>query len=234
MNAVDGGGALVLVATPIGNLGDIGVDALEHLRAADVVAAEDTRRTRRLLSAFDIRPRRLVSIRAENEAKAIEQVTAWLDSGLQVALVSDAGMPALSDPGERLVHGVLDADGRVRVVAGPDAATTALLASGLPRQRWCFEGFLPRDGRRRTDRLAHLAVEARTTVVFEAPHRLHRTIDDLDDRLGPERSIAVCNDLTKRYERVWRGTVRSVRAALEDVTPRGEFVLVIGPRERSG
>ena len=202
MNAADDAGTLVLVATPIGNLGDMAPDAL--------------------------------AIRAENEVKAVEPVTAWLGAGRQVALVSDAGIPALADPGERLVRGVLDAGGRVRVVAGPDAATTALLVSGLSRHRWCFEGFLPRIGARRTERLASLAEQACTTVVYEAPHRLHRTLVDLDDRIGSDRAIAVCNDLTKRYEQVWRGTVRSVRAALQEMTPRGEFVLVIGGAERSG
>jgi len=227
-------GRLVLVATPIGNLGDMALDALDILRAADVIAAEDTRRTRKLLSAFDIHPRRLVSIRAENEVKAVEQVTAWLASGRQVALVSDAGMPGLADPGERLVRGVLEAGCRVRVLPGPDAATTALLVSGMPRYRWCFEGFLPRSGPRRTERLAHMAKEACPTVVYEAPHRLQRTLGDLEDWIGPDRAIAVCNDLTKLYEHVWRGTLRSVRAALEGTTPRGEFVLVIGGGERSG
>jgi 16S rRNA (cytidine1402-2'-O)-methyltransferase len=220
-------GAVALVGTPIGNLGDLTPGALAVLRQADVIGAEDTRRTRKLLSAYEIHPAQLVSIRAENEAAAIDRVLRWLDDGLLVALVSDAGMPAISDPGERLVRGVLDAGGAVGVEAGPDAATSALLISGLPRERWCFEGFLPRRGAARSERLAILAAETRTAVLYEAPHRLQRTLDDLAEHLGGTRPIVVANDLTKMYETTWRGSIDSVRSVLAGHTPRGEFVLVV-------
>ncbi len=221
-------GVLWLVGTPIGNLGDLTDGALACLRAADVVCAEDTRRTRGLLTAFDVHPSRLVSIRAETEAAAVAGVLDWLAQGLAVALVTDAGMPGISDPGEVLVRGVVEAGGAVAVAPGPDAATTALLASGLPVDRWCFEGFLPRKGSDRAARLAALRAETATAVVYEAPHRLLRTLADLEAALGPDRPVAVAKDVTKRFERIWRGPVAQVRAELDDADVRGEFVLVIG------
>lgn len=218
-------GRLTLVGTPIGNLGDLGARARETLAAADVICAEDTRRTRPLLTAFDIHPRVLVSVREHNEERQAARVIAWLEEGRRVAYVTDAGMPVLSDPGERLVRAVLDAGGRVAVAPGPDAVTCALLVSGLPSERWCFEGFLPVKGSVRTRRLAAVAAERRTSVLFEAPHRLLRTLAELEQVAGPDRQLAVANDLTKRFERVWRGPVSEVRTAIAE--PRGEFVIVL-------
>lgn len=222
-------GRLRLVGTPIGNLADVTPGVAAALREADVVCAEDTRRTRRLLAALDVHPARLVSVRAENEARSIDVVVRWLEAGQVVVLVTDAGMPALSDPGARLVRGILDAGHAIDVVAGPDAATAALLVSGLPAARWAFDGFLPRRTAERRRRVEALRHEERSVVVFEAPHRLQRLLAELEDTLGGDRHIAVANDLTKRYERVWRGRLQDVRAAISDDEARGEFVIVVGP-----
>jgi 16S rRNA (cytidine1402-2'-O)-methyltransferase len=225
----EGGGVLTLVGTPIGNLGDVTPAALAALRSADVICAEDTRRTRKLLTAHGIRPRRLTSIRAQNEEREAARVVRWVAEGRAVAYATDAGMPAVSDPGERLVGAVLAAGGRVAAAPGPDAATAALALSGLPAGRWAFEGFLPLKGQARDEHLTRIAAEPRTTVVYEAPHRLARTLADLMDHAGPDRPVAVANDVTKRHERVWRGPLGPVAAELAATEPRGEFVVVIGP-----
>jgi 16S rRNA (cytidine1402-2'-O)-methyltransferase len=226
----EAGGVLTLVGTPIGNLGDLAPAALAALRAAEVICAEDTRRTRKLLTAHGVRPRRLTSIRAQNEEREAARVVRWVVAeGRAVAYVTDAGMPAVSDPGERLVRAVLAAGGRVAAAPGPDAATAALALSGLPAERWAFEGFLPLKGQARGERLARIAAEPRTTVVYEAPRRLARTLADLAAHAGPDRPVAVANDLTKRFEHVWRGPLGRVAAELAATEPRGEFVVVIGP-----
>ena len=222
-------GELVIVGTPIGNLGDLGSRARAMLGDADVICAEDTRRTRKLLSAFDLHPRRLVSVRARNEERESARVLRWLAEGRRVALVTDAGMPGLSDPGGRLARAVIAGGGRVTVAPGPDAATSALLVSGLPRERWSFEGFLPLKGPARASRVAAVAAERRTVVLFEAPHRLLRTLADLEGAAGADRVVVVANDLTKRFERVWRGTVGEVAARLGAAALRGEFVIVVAP-----
>jgi 16S rRNA (cytidine1402-2'-O)-methyltransferase len=169
----------------------------------------------------------LVSVREHNEQRQAARVVRWLADGRTVAYVTDAGMPVLSDPGERLVRAVIAAGGDVSVAPGPDAATCALLVSGLPMNRWCFEGFLPVKGRLRHERLAAIAAEPRTVVLFEAPHRLARTIADLAAVVGDQRPVAVANDLSKRYERVWRGPIGAVQAELAATEPRGEFALVL-------
>lgn len=220
-------GRLTIVGTPIGNLGDLGERARRALAAADVVCAEDTRRTRHLLTAFDIHPALLVSVRQHNEERQAARVVSWLAAGRNVAYVTDAGMPLLSDPGERLVRAVILAAGEVSVAPGPDAATSALMLSGLPSDRWCFEGFLPVKGTPRRQRLAALAAEGRTSVLFEAPHRLHRTVTDLATTAGGDRKVVVANDLTKKFERVWRGSLQAVSERLSELAPRGEFVIVL-------
>jgi 16S rRNA (cytidine1402-2'-O)-methyltransferase len=220
-------GRLTLVGTPIGNLGDVSERIRHALATADVICAEDTRRTRRLLTAYDVHPPVLVSIREHNEQRQAARVVRWLADGRAVAYVTDAGMPVLSDPGERLVRAVIAADGAVAVAPGPDAATCALLVSGLPTARWCFEGFLPVKGRLRRERLAAIAVEPRTVVLFEAPHRLVRTLADLAAVVADGRHVVVANDLTKRYERVRRGPIGVVLAELAAAEPRGEFVVVL-------
>ena len=222
------GGRLVLVATPIGNLGDLSRRALETLAAADLIACEDTRRVRQLLAHADIRAgNRLVTVNDHNEASQVRRVLQRLDVGGTVAVVSDAGMPAISDPGERLVAAATAAGHEVPAVPGPSAALTALVLSGLPTGRFCFEGFLPRKGKVRGERLRALAAEPRTIVLFEAPHRLRETLDDLVGALGPLRRIAVARELTKRFEEVWRGTLEGAAARAGETDPRGEFVLVV-------
>jgi 16S rRNA (cytidine1402-2'-O)-methyltransferase len=221
-------GVLVLVGTPIGNLGDLSPRAVETLAAADVIACEDTRRTRQLLSAAGVAARRrLIAVNDHNEAAQVRVVLAHLDQGERVAVVTDAGMPALSDPGERLVAAAAAAGHRVEVVPGPSAALTALVASGLATGRWVFEGFLPRKGSSRSQRLAELAAESRTIVLFEAPHRLHDTLVDLRDALGEQRAVAVARELTKLHEEVWRGTLATAVERWSATEARGEFVLVI-------
>jgi 16S rRNA (cytidine1402-2'-O)-methyltransferase len=220
-------GRLTIVGTPIGNIADVSDRIRTALATADVICAEDTRRTRRLLAAYDVHPPLLVSVREHNEQRQAARVVGWLAEGRAVAYVTDAGMPVLSDPGERLVRAVIAADGQVAVAPGPDAATCALLVSGLPAARWCFEGFLPVKGRLRRERLAAVAAEPRTVVLFEAPHRLVRTVTELAAVAGGERPIAVANDLSKRYEKVWRGPIGTVLADLTAIEPRGEFALVL-------
>jgi len=223
-------GTLWLVGTPIGNLGDMGSAARARLGAVDIVAAEDTRRTRKLLSAFALSPPRLVSIRAENEERSVELVLRWLREGRDVALVTDAGMPGISDPGARLVRGVLDGGGAVAVEPGPDAASAAIVVSGFVVGRWCFDGFVPRRGPKRREWLAGLADEPGAVVVYESPHRLLATLDDLAGVLPADRPVAVANDLTKLFARVARGPAASVRAELVAAgDPRGEVVIVIAP-----
>lgn len=225
----DRAGVLTLVGTPIGNLGDLSDGALAALREAEIVCAEDTRRSRKLLSAYDLHPRMLVSVRAHNEQQQADRVIGWLAAGRRVAYVTDAGMPVLSDPGQRLVARVAAAGARVTVAPGPDAATAALLIAGWRASQWCFEGFLPVRGGGRARRLAEVAATEPAVVLFEAPHRLLRTLDDLAAAVGAERPVAVVNDLTKRYERVWRGRLGEVAAELRDAPVRGEYVIVLAP-----
>ncbi len=220
-------GRLTIVGTPIGNLDDVSDRIRRALATADVICAEDTRRTRRLLTAYEVHPPVLVSIREHNEQRQAARVLRWLADGRSVAYVTDAGMPVLSDPGERLVRAVIAADGVVAVAPGPDAASSALLVSGLPSARWCFEGFLPVKGRARRDRLAAIVAEPRTVVLFEAPHRLLRTLADLAASVGAQRQVAVANDLSKRYEQVWRGPIAVVLGEFDGIEPRGEFALVL-------
>ena len=220
-------GHLVLVATPIGNLGDLPPRAVEVLAAADVVACEDTRRTGRLLAAAGVRARALVAVHDHNEASQVGAVLGRLRAGDVVAVVTDAGTPGISDPGERLVRAAAQAGFEVRIVPGPSAAISGLVASGLPTSRFVFEGFLPRKGSGRAQRLAALAGEQRTLVLYEAPHRLARTLADLVAALGGSRRVAIARELTKLHEEVWRGTLDEAVARAELVEPRGEHVLVV-------
>jgi 16S rRNA (cytidine1402-2'-O)-methyltransferase len=220
-------GRLVLVGTPIGNLGDLAPRAVEALAGADVVACEDTRRTGRLLQHAGIRARALVTVNDHTEAARTRDVLARIDRGETVAVVTDAGMPGISDPGERLVRAVAAAGHVVEVVPGPSAAIAGLVASGLPTGRFCFEGFLPRKGTARTERLAALTAERRTVVLYEAPHRLVRTIADLAEVLGPTRRCALARELTKLHEEVWRGTLAAAIDHLAESAPRGEYVVVV-------
>ncbi len=223
-------GALVLVGTPIGNLGDLSRRAVDALRDADVIAAEDTRRTRALLTHAEIPARgRVRSVHAHNEQEAAAGVVRDVRAGKRVAYVTDAGMPGISDPGSRLVRACLEADLAVEVVPGPSAALAALVLSGFPTERFVFEGFLPRRGRERKERLAALAADGRTAVLFESPRRVVATLGDLRARCGPLREIAVARELTKVYEEVWRGTLGEAEDLVAVGVPRGEHVIVLGP-----
>jgi 16S rRNA (cytidine1402-2'-O)-methyltransferase len=226
-------GALVLVGTPIGNLGDLSPRAAEALTAADAVCCEDTRRTGKLLSLAGIERRPFVVVNEHTEQREIPRVLARLQRGERVALVSDAGMPGISDPGERLVAAVL-ADGHaVEVVPGPSASLAALVVSGLPAGRFVFEGFLPRKGAGRRERLAAVAAEVRTTVLYEAPHRLARTLADLAAACGDERRVAVAREITKLHEQVWRGTLAGAVAWVAEREPPGEIVVVVDGASRA-
>ncbi len=219
-------GALVVVGTPIGNLGDLSPRAVGALSTADVVYCEDTRHSRRLLTHAGITGVPLRSLHEHNEADRVDEVVAAVAGGRTVALVSDAGMPAVSDPGGRVVAAVAAAGLPVTVVPGPSAVLTALVASGLATDRFCFEGFLPRSGRDRSGRLAAVAAETRTTVLFESPVRTAATLRDLAGACGPDRRVAVARELTKLHEEVWRGTLADA-AAWAGAGVRGEVVLVV-------
>ena len=221
-------GRLFLVGTPIGNLGDMTERAKETLAGVDVVAAEDTRRSGRLLSRFGIK-RPLVSLFEGNEARRTAELLTALREGRDVALVTDAGMPLISDPGHRLVRACVDEGIDVRVVPGPSAVTAALAVSGLPSDRFVFEGFLPRKAGDRRECLRSLGDEQRTIVVFESPVRLERLLRDVLEELG-DRRVAVARELTKLHEEVVRGRVSEVLARLGGSEPKGEVVVVIEGR----
>ncbi|MDP6868259.1 MAG: 16S rRNA (cytidine(1402)-2'-O)-methyltransferase [Acidimicrobiales bacterium] len=219
-------GRLVLVATPIGNLGDLSPRASEELAAADLVACEDTRRTGRLLQHAGISGSELLRLDEHTEERSTAVVVDRIGCGETVALVSDAGTPGISDPGERVVRRVVEAGHPVVVVPGPSASVAAVSASGLATHRWCMEGFLPRKGSARSDRLAELAVEERTMVLFESPNRLATTLRDLSGVLGPDRRAVVAREMTKLHEEFVRGTVAEL-ANRFDEPPKGEVVLVL-------
>lgn len=218
---------LVLVGTPIGNLGDLSPRATDALIAADAICCEDTRRTGRLLQHANVGRKPLIVVNDHTETGAIEGVLLRLAAGERVAVVTDAGMPGISDPGERLVRAALDAGHPVEVVPGPAAAITALVVSGLPAGRFVFEGFLPRKGSGRSARLAEVAGERRTTVIYEAPHRLARTLTDLCAVCGGDRGVVVARELTKLHEETWRGSLVDAVAWVAEHEPRGELVVVI-------
>ena len=220
-------GRLVLVGTPIGNLGDISPRALEALGQAAVVACEDTRRTGRLLSHFGIASPTYIVVNEHTEGDAAERLLGHVQRGDIVVLVSDAGMPGVSDPGEFLVSKAIEAGVTVEVVPGPSAVLHALVASGLTTSRFVFEGFLPRKGSGRALRLRELADEHRTAVLFEAPHRLAKTLNDLAEVCGGQRRIVLARELTKLHEEIWRGSLAEALTRCGEVDPRGEYVLVL-------
>jgi 16S rRNA (cytidine1402-2'-O)-methyltransferase len=223
-----GGGTLYVVATPIGNLGDVTFRAVETLRSVPLIAAEDTRIARRLLARHDISTR-LVSYHARSEPARAAALTEHLRGGADLALVTDAGTPAVSDPGGELVAAWAAEGGRVVPIPGASAVLAAVAASGLAGPRWGFEGFLPRSGRERRERLARIAADERATVLFEAPTRLAATLRDLATACGPERRAVVCRELTKLHEQVRRGTLAELEAAVRDgaIPARGEVALVL-------
>lgn len=227
-------GTLVLAGTPIGDTRDAPPRLVAELAAADVVAAEDTRRLRRLTQALDVQPRgRVVSYFEGNEAARTPELVEALAGGARVLLVTDAGMPSVSDPGFRLVAAAVEQGIKVTAVPGPSAVLTALALSGLPVDRFCFEGFLPRKAGERLGRLREVAAERRTLVYFEAPHRLEATLAAMAEVFGADRRAAVCRELTKTYEEVRRGPLKELAAwAAEGV--RGEITVVVEGAAEAG
>jgi 16S rRNA (cytidine1402-2'-O)-methyltransferase len=220
-----GRGVLYLCATPIGNLQDVTLRVLETLREVDLVAAEDTRRTRRLFSRYDIHTP-MIGYREENRDRAGAKVIERIERGERVALVSDAGVPGISDPGSHLVRMCLERGIEVQALPGANAALTALVVSGLPTRRFAFEGFLPRKKGARRKALGDVAADRRTLIFHESPARVADTLSDIEEVLG-DRQIALARELTKKFEQVIRGRVSEVREKLSQSPPRGELVLVV-------
>ena len=221
-------GRLSVVATPIGCLEDITLRALRILREADLILAEDTRHTRTLCSKHGI-DTPLRSFHAHTNDDKVDRLVTELADGAHYALVSDAGTPVVSDPGVYLVSRAADAGIKVEAIPGPSAVLAALCVAGLPVRRFVFEGFLPRGGGDRTRALERIAQSGITVVLFESPHRIHATLDDLERGLGADRQIALCRELTKMHEQTIRGTVAEVRSELSDPA-RGEITIVIEAR----
>lgn len=218
-------GTLFLCATPIGNLQDMTPRVVETLQSVDVIAAEDTRNSIKLLNHFDIHTP-MTSYHEYNKVEKARQLIAQLLSGQNIALITDAGTPAISDPGEVLVQMCHENNIRVTSLPGPAACITALTLSGLSTRRFCFEGFLPADKKEKKQILEELAAESRTMILYEAPHHLIRALEELHDALG-ERRITICRELTKRFETVMPTTLENALAFYEKEEPRGEYVLVL-------
>jgi 16S rRNA (cytidine1402-2'-O)-methyltransferase len=223
------GGTLYVVATPIGNLEDITLRALRVLKSVDLIAAEDTRHTRKLLTHYGI-SRPLVSYHDHNKAHQAPHLLAHLQQGRSVALVTDAGTPGISDPAYYLLQTLLPHAIPVVPIPGPTAAIAALSVAGLPTDRFVFEGFLPTKSGRRQQRLELLRDEARTIVLYESPHRLVRLLQEVVAHLGPERRVVVARELTKRFEEILRGTASEVLDTLQNRTVRGECTVLIAGR----
>jgi 16S rRNA (cytidine1402-2'-O)-methyltransferase len=219
-------GTLYVVGTPIGNLEDISFRAVRILQTADLIAAEDTRHTGKLLHHFQIATPQ-ISYHEHNQQQRIPQLLDRLLQGKAVALVTDAGMPGISDPGYELVKACADAGVPVVPVPGPSAAIAALSASGLPTDRFVFEGFLPTKKQDRHQRLQALQTETRTVILYEAPHRLRQTLQDLGSVLGAHRQIVLARELTKLHEEFWRGTIAGCQAHYTTREPQGEFTLLV-------
>jgi 16S rRNA (cytidine1402-2'-O)-methyltransferase len=219
-------GTLYIVGTPIGNLEDMTFRAIHVLQQVHWIAAEDTRHTGKLLQHFQIATPQL-SYHEHNQASRIPDLRARLQAGEAIALVSDAGMPGISDPGYELVQACAEVGIPVVPIPGASAVVTALSASGLPSNQFVFEGFLPPKGQARRDRLEALAVEMRTLVLYESPHRLRQTLQDLAETLGSDRPITLARELTKLHEEFWRGTIATAIEHHQARDPQGEFTLVI-------
>ena len=222
-------GRLFIVPTPIGNLEDITLRAIRTLKEVDVILAEDTRTSGKLMGKFEI-DTPLQSHHMHNEHKTVPGLVARLQGGEDIALISDAGTPSISDPGFLLVRSSLEAGIEVECLPGPTAFIPALVVSGLPSERFVFEGFLPPKKGRQT-RLKQMAEQSRTMVLYESPHKLLKTLNQLEEYLGEDREISVSRELTKLHEETIRGTVSEVKSHFESNEPRGEFVLVIKGRK---
>jgi 16S rRNA (cytidine1402-2'-O)-methyltransferase len=226
------GGTLYVVATPIGNLGDVTLRALDVLKTVPLVAAEDTRLTRRLWSRYDIKTR-LVSYHAQSPASRLRSLLEHLDGGEDLALVTDAGTPLVSDPGGELVQAWAARGGRVIPIPGASAVLAALVASGLPAPRWTFEAFLPRRGKERKQLLQRICADERTSVLFESPGRAAATLADLATTCGASRRAALCRELTKLHEDIWRGDLGELAERAAAKAPRGEVTIVVAGADQS-
>lgn len=224
-------GILYLCATPIGNLEDITLRVLNTLREVDLIAAEDTRNSIKLLNHFEIKTP-MTSYHEHNKIEKAHLLLEKLKSGQNIALITDAGTPGISDPGEDLVKICHEAGIRVTSLPGPAACITALTMSAQQTRRFCFEAFLPREKKERTVILEELKQETRTIIIYEAPHHLKKTLEDLFEALG-DREISLCRELTKRYEEIQKTTLSLARSFYEDQEPRGEYVLVLAGKDRS-
>ena len=218
--------SLYIVSTPIGNLGDITIRALETLKEVDFIACEDTRVTGFLLKHFQIK-KELVSLNAGNESKKADYILERIEQGENCALVSDAGTPAISDPGIRLISAAVKKNINIITIPGPSAVTAALTISGLPTDSFIFEGFIPQK-KGRQKKLKELSEEKRTIVVYESVYRIEKLINELMEYM-PERLIVVCREITKKFEEVWRGYPGEILDTLNERTIKGEFVVVIAP-----
>lgn len=218
-------GMLYLCATPIGNLGDMTPRVVETLRSVDVIAAEDTRNSIKLLNHFEIKTS-MTSYHEYNKVEKADYLIGQMQQDKDVALITDAGTPAISDPGEVLVRKCQEAGITVTSLPGPAACITALTLSGLPTRRFCFEGFLPADKKEKAQILKELQEESRTIILYEAPHHLVRTLGELYESLG-DRRITLCRELTKKFETVLPTTIKEAQALYESEEPRGEYVLVV-------
>lgn len=224
--------SLYIVSTPIGNLGDLSHRAVEVLREVDVILAEDTRRTGVLLRHFGIEGR-LISAHEHNESARARLVAELLGEGKDVALVSDAGTPLLSDPGARLVRSAIDAGFEVVPIPGASALLAALVASGLSADRFTFYGFIPRKGGSRDSLLREIAASPFTSVMYEAPQRVAKLLEDLRDAAGPDRHVVVARELTKLHEEVYRASLAEAVQRFEEQSPRGEFVVLLEGKQPS-
>ena len=219
-------GVLYIAATPIGNMGDVTFRVIEMLQSCDVIACEDTRQTMKLLSRYDISAKRLVSYHEHNKRSSGENILKLLEAGLTVVLVSDAGMPAISDPGRDIVKAAIDTGYDVRVLPGASASLSALALSGLPTDRFIFEGFLPKDSKGLSEKIKSIMKNDATSIVYCSPHALCSTLRMLAEEDGT-RQAAAAHELTKLHESVHRGTLSELARYFDDNAPRGEYVLVI-------
>ena len=219
-------GTLYVVGTPIGNLEDMTFRAIRILQTVDLIAAEDTRHTGKLLQHFQIKTNQ-ISYHQHNRQQRLPELLHQLTTGKTIALVTDAGMPSISDPGYELVQGAIEAGISVIPIPGATAGITALSASGLPTDRFVFEGFLPASGQERQQRLEVLAAESRTLIFYESPYRLQQTLEDFATIFSPSRQIVLGRELTKLHEQFWRGTIEEAIAYYTDHEPKGEFTLIL-------
>lgn len=229
------GGQLILAATPLGNILDASLRLKETLEQADLIAAEDTRRAKRLFADLNVEIKApVISLFEENEIEKIPDIIEKLKSGLKVVVISDAGTPAISDPGYRLVTKAIEENISITVIPGPSAVLSALVLSGLPTDRFSFEGFIARKGKERTEILNNLNTQSRTMVIFESPRRTLQTLQDIQEIVGDDRKAAVVREISKTYEEVIRGSLKELVTWANSKEVLGEITLVIGGVENTG